>query len=103
MSIDAAVSSEAAALAQEVSAKVVEQVAHYLSPSNLQRDVFLATKLREGGGYVHATLLASFPRVKSILEDSNAICNILWNSSEFNCKGAVAPCACQLWAVLSFL
>jgi hypothetical protein len=73
--------------AQVLSAKVIEQVAYYLSPANLQRDTFLAAKLREGGGFVHATLLASFPRVKSIVEDTDVICGILWNSSEFNCKG----------------
>jgi hypothetical protein len=87
MSVAAVGSLEAAALAQGLSAKVIEQVAYYLSPANLQRDAFLATKLREGGGYVHATFLAGFPRVKSILEDTDAICSILWNSSEFNYKG----------------
>jgi hypothetical protein len=85
---DAAVGTlEAAALAQGLSAKVIEQVAYYLSPANLQRDVFLATKLREGGGFVHATFLAGFPRVKSIIEDTDTTCGILWNSSEFNYKG----------------
>ncbi len=78
---------EAAAVAQGLSTKVIEQVAYYLSPANLQRDTFLAAKLREGGGFVHATLLASFPRVKSIVEDTDVICGILWNCSEFNCKG----------------
>ncbi len=73
---------------QGLSSKVIEQVAFYLSPANLQRDVFLTTKLREGGGFVHATLLAGFPRIKSIVEDTDAVCNLLWNSSEFNCKGS---------------
>ena len=75
-------------LAPGLSAKVIEQVAYYLSPSNLQRDAFLATKVREGGGFVHATLLAGFPRVKSLVDDAAAICSILWNCAEFNCKGA---------------
>ena len=92
---------EAAALAQGISAKVIEQVAYYLSPSNLQRDAFLATKLREGGGFVHAAMLAAFPRVKSILEDTDAICGILWNSSEFNCKGPGASSAFHLFSFIS--
>ena len=52
MSAAAATTLEAAALAQGFSAKIIEQVAYYLSPANLQRDAFLAQKLREGGGYV---------------------------------------------------
>lgn len=90
MSATASATSEAATSAQGISAKVIEQVVHYLSASNLQRDLFLAAKLREGGGFVPAAMLAGFPRIKSILEDTGAVCNILWNSSEFNCKGQAA-------------
>jgi hypothetical protein len=93
MSVKATATSEDITVAQGVSAKIIEQVAYYFSPSNLQRDAFLATKLREGGGFVHATLLAGFPRVKAILEDTDAICNIIWNSSEFSCKGPAASYA----------
>lgn len=54
---------------------------YYFSSDNLQKDFFLRRKM-DNDGYLPLSLIASFPRVRSLTTDLNLICDGLRESDK---------------------
>ncbi|KAK5964801.1 HTH La-type RNA-binding domain-containing protein [Trichostrongylus colubriformis] len=60
---------------------VRKQIEYYFSADNLQKDFFLRRKMN-AEGYLPLTLIASFPRVRSLTQDLTLICEGLRDSEK---------------------
>uniref|UniRef100_A0A914C420 La-related protein 1 n=1 Tax=Acrobeloides nanus TaxID=290746 RepID=A0A914C420_9BILA len=60
---------------------VRKQIEYYFSSDNLQKDFFLRRKM-DNDGYLPLSLIASFPRVRSLTTDLNLICDGLRESEQ---------------------
>ncbi|KAL4575461.1 hypothetical protein LXL04_022305 [Taraxacum kok-saghyz] len=66
--------------------KILTQIEYYFSEDNLVKDDFLRSNM-DGEGWVSITLIAGFPRVQSLTNDTQMILNTLKDSSTVELQG----------------